>query len=303
LPQARQIERRAGAGIDQLRQGVEEAARSVLGDEAESLRLARQQLDELIKQANGDQTARAGQGQRQPGDANQPMDEAERQRQANAQPGSRGQQPQEGEQRAQAGTERSQDGAAANPQSEMLSPPAPTAGRNPQSDRSGQGQRGQANAGDRQADRRGRGGTPSNRGQEPAPAQAGDARDTNTSDGRGGTGPRGPFADETYRGWSDRLRDVEDMLPQRDLREDLARVWDNVRTLRAESKRHGKEPQWDLVQTQVIKPLTELRERVSEKLAQLESKETMVPIDRDPVPERFTELVKTYFENLGQGAR
>ncbi len=310
LPQAQQIERRAGEGIDQLRKGVEEAARNVLGDEAESLRLARQQLDELIKQANGDQAARAGQRGQQPGDANRPTDAAERQQQANAQSGNRGQRPQEGEQRAQDGAERAQDSTAANPQSAI---------RNPQSDRSGQAQqggsprdgtrpqgsetqRGQANAGDRQADRQGRGRDPraesvplSNRGQ--------DARDTNTSDGWGGTGPRGPLTDETYRDWSDRLRDVEDMLPQRDLREELARVWDNARTIRAESKRHGKEPQWDLVQSQVIKPLTELRERVSERLAQLQSNEAMVPIDRDPVPDRFTELVKTYFENLGQGAR
>jgi hypothetical protein len=303
LPQARQIERRASEGIDQLRKGVEEAARNVLGDEAESLRLARQQLDELIKQANGDQAARAGRSGQQPGDANRPMGAAERQRQANAQSGNRGQQAQDGEQRAQDGTERAQDGAAANPQSERPGQAQqgglPRDGTRPQGS---QAQRGQANAGDRQADRQGRGGDPrvegvppSNRGQ--------DARDTNTSDGWGSTGPRGPFTDETYRDWSDRLRDVEDMLPQRDLREELARVWDSARTIRAESKRHGKEPQWDLVQTQVIKPLTELRQRVSERLAQLQSNEAMVPIDRDPVPDRFTELVKTYFENLGQGAR
>ncbi|MCL5281754.1 MAG: hypothetical protein M1376_17790, partial [Planctomycetes bacterium] len=303
LPQAQQIERRAGAGIDQLRKGVEQAAQSVLGDEAESLRLARQQLDELIKQANGDPAARADRGQRQPGDTNQPMDAAERQRQANTQSGNQGQQAQEGEQRAQDGTERAQDGSAANPQSgrsdQARQGGSPRDGTQPQGS---EGQRDQANAGDRQADRRGRGGQrrvegvpPSNRGQ--------DARDTNTSDGWGSTGPRGSFTDETFRDWSDRLRDVEDMLPQRNLREELARVWDNARTIRVESKRHGKEPQWDLVQTRVIRPLTELRERVSERLAQLQSTEAMVPIDRDPVPDRFTELVKTYFENLGQGAR
>jgi len=293
LPQAQQIERRAGEGIDQLRKGVEEAARNVLGDEAESLRLARQQLDELIKQANGDPAARAGRAGQQAPDANRPTDASERQRQANAQSGDRGQQPQDGQQQAQDGTERAQDGAAANPQSAI---------RNPQAGRSGQGQRGQANAADRQAGRRGRGGEP--RGEGVPPSNRGqDARDTNTADGWGSTGPRGPFTDETYRDWSDRLRDVGDMLPQRDLREELARVWDDARTIRAESKRHGKEPQWDLVQAQVIKPLTELRERVSERLAQLESNEAIVPIDRDPVPDRFTELVKTYFENLGQGAR
>ncbi len=186
LPQAQQIERRASEGIDQLRKGVEEAARNVLGDEAESLRLARQQLDELIKQANGDQAARAGRGQRRPGESNEPTDPASRQEQANAQSGNRGQQAQDGEQRAQDGTERAQDGAAANPQSAI---------RNPQSNRSGQaqqggsprdgtqpqgseGQRGQANAGDRQTDRQGRGGErvtlDSNRGAQ-------------TSDGWGGT--------------------------------------------------------------------------------------------------------------------
>jgi hypothetical protein len=295
LPQAQQIERRASEGIDQLRKGVEEAARSVLGDEAESLRLARQQLDELIKQANGEQGARAGQGQRQPGDSNEPTDAASRQEQANARSGNRGQQPQEGQQRAQDGTEGAQDDTAANPQSDRSGQAqqggSPRDGTQPQGS---EGQRGQANAGDRQRDRRGRGGErvtlDANRGAE-------------TSDRWGGTGPRGPFTDETFRDWSDRLRDVEDMLPQRDLRENLARVWDNARTIRVESKRHGQEPQWDLVQTQVIKPLTELRERVSERLAQLQSDEAMVPIDRDPVPDRFTELVKTYFENLGQGAR
>ena len=67
-----------------------------------------------------------------------------------------------------------------------------------------------------------------------------------------------------------------------------------------EFKRHGKEPQWDLVQSQIMEPLVELRQRVSEKLAQLQSDEALVPIDRDPVPDRFAEMVRSYFENLGQ---
>ena len=78
---------------------------------------------------------------------------------------------------------------------------------------------------------------------------------------------------------------------------------DRARDMRAEFTRHGKEPQWDLVQTQIIDPLTELRQRVSEKLAQLQSEDTLAPIDRDPVPDRFSERVRTYFENLGQGDR
>jgi hypothetical protein len=299
LPQAQQIERRAGQGIDQLRQGVEEAARNILGDDAESLRLARQQLDELIKQANSEQSARAGQGRQRPGDSNEPTDSAARQQQAKAQSGSRGD-PQERQPTDRQGT----------PQESQQSQQAQQGGspREGGQQQGSEGRRGRAQANDRQRDPQGRGGDPraegvppSNRGRELAPAQAGDARDTNAADGWGRTGPRGPFTDETFRDWSDRLRDVEEMLPARDLREELARVWDNARTIRAESQRHGKEPQWDLVQTQVIKPLTELRQHVSERLAQLQSKEALVPIDRDPVPERFTDLVRTYFENLGQG--
>jgi len=286
LPQARQVERRAGEGIDQLRKGVEEAARNVLGDDAESLRQARQQLDELIKQANGQNRRTEDRGQRT---------EDGRQRSEN-----RGQQAQDSQQttpdgqpQAENGTERAQDAAAANPQS---------ANRNPESDRSGQARRGgsrrdgaqpqdsqsrqaRTNRGGRQEDPQGRGGNPA------APDQWDQAAD------------RGPFTDENYGPWSDRLRDVQEMLPQQDLREQMARIWDSVRAIRADSKRHGKEPQWDLVQTQVIKPLTELRQQVSERLAQLQPNGALVPIDRDPVPDRFTELVRAYFENLGQGER
>jgi hypothetical protein len=63
--------------------------------------------------------------------------------------------------------------------------------------------------------------------------------------------------------------------------------------------RHGKKPQWDIVRQQITNPLTELRRQLSDKLVQLESSHAMVPIDRDPVPGRFTEAVRKYFENLG----
>ena len=174
--------------------------------------------------------------------------------------------------------------------------------RSPKSNRSGQAQRGGSRrdgAQPRDSQSRQARGDPGSRREDPQ--------------GRSGVpvGPeqwdqaaaRGPFNDENYGPWADRLRDVQEVLPQQDLRDEMARIWDSVRSIRADSKRHGKEPQWDLVQTQVVKPLTEVRERVSERLAQLQSKEAMVPIDRDPVPDRYSELVRTYFENLGQGER
>jgi hypothetical protein len=94
---------------------------------------------------------------------------------------------------------------------------------------------------------------------------------------------------------------VEEMLDERDLRNEAARIRDRARSIRSEFTRHGKEPQWDIVKQQITNPLTELRKHLSDKLAQLQSDEALVPIDRDPVPGRFAELVRRYYENLGGG--
>ena len=91
------------------------------------------------------------------------------------------------------------------------------------------------------------------------------------------------------------------MLTEREMRDEAARIRDRARSIRAEFVRHGNKPQWDLVRQQIMNPLTELRKHLSDKLAQLQSDEALVPIDRDPVPGRFAELVRRYYENLGGG--
>ncbi len=277
LPQAQEIERRAGKGIENIRQGVEEAAGNVLGDEAESLRLARQQLDELIRQVD-EEAARAG--RQRSGDPNEPADSAANQQSARADAG------------AQSGAdgERGDRQSANQPQEGGASANAPTSGDSPadsdpnsarQQDSPRSGSRRQlANAGGR-AETSGWGGNQSGQWDR--------------------IDPNGPFTGRDFRQWSDRLRDVEEMLTERELRDEAARVRDRARSIRAEFKRHGKEPQWDLVQQQITNPLTELRKHLSDKLAQLQSDEALVPIDRDPVPSRFAELVRRYYENLGGG--
>jgi hypothetical protein len=90
------------------------------------------------------------------------------------------------------------------------------------------------------------------------------------------------------------------MLGEPDLRNEAARVRDRARTVRAEFVRHGMEPQWDLVRTQIMQPLDELRQDLADRLAQLETDRSLVPIDRDPVPDRYTEQVRRYFETLGE---
>jgi hypothetical protein len=113
----------------------------------------------------------------------------------------------------------------------------------------------------------------------------------------------GPLTGENFVEWSDQLRSVEEMLDDPDLRADAARIREVAKGMRAEFKRHSVEPKWDIVRSQIRAPLAELRNRVTEELARREKKDVLVPIDRDPVPVKFTEQVRKYYEELGRSSR
>ena len=100
--------------------------------------------------------------------------------------------------------------------------------------------------------------------------------------------------------WSDRLRNVEEMLDSQQLRREVAEIREAAKVVRSEFKREGAQPKWDIVKSQISKPLAELRNRVSEELARRESKESLVPIDRDPVPVKYSDRVRRYYEELGR---
>ncbi len=110
----------------------------------------------------------------------------------------------------------------------------------------------------------------------------------------------GPLTGGNYTQWSEQLRDVEDMLDFPDLRTQMSQVRERAQTMRAEFKQQRRAPKWDLVQTQIAQPLIEVRQRVEEELARREAKEALVPLDRDPVPSRYSELVRRYYEQLGK---
>lgn len=99
--------------------------------------------------------------------------------------------------------------------------------------------------------------------------------------------------------WSERLRDVEEMIDTPELRNEVARVRERAREMRNELKRHSKNPQWPIVKSQIATPLAELRNRVAEELARREKSDSLVPIDRDPVPGKYSDLVRRYYEKLG----
>ena len=108
---------------------------------------------------------------------------------------------------------------------------------------------------------------------------------------------------ERFVEWSDQLRSVEEMLDDPRLRAEAARIRELAKGVRAEFKRHSLEPKWDIVRSQIRAPLAELRNRVTEELARRDVKNALVPIDRDPVPVKFNEQVRKYYEVLGRSAQ
>ena len=105
---------------------------------------------------------------------------------------------------------------------------------------------------------------------------------------------------EDFRDWSDRMRDIEEMLDDPDLRAEAARIRDLARSVRRDYKRHSKEPDWELVDEKIAVPLAELARRIADEVRRRRADDRLVPIDRDPVPPEFEEAVRRYYERLGR---
>ena len=72
-------------------------------------------------------------------------------------------------------------------------------------------------------------------------------------------GRGGPIRGEGFRQWTDRMRDVEELLDNPEMRAEAARLRDRVRGEREEYKRHSKEPDWKKLKDLVAEPMNELR--------------------------------------------
>jgi hypothetical protein len=80
----------------------------------------------------------------------------------------------------------------------------------------------------------------------------------------------------------------------------VASARERARVLRLEAGRELKKPDWAVVELEILKPLVEVRRQVLDELRRRSSDEPLAPIDRDPVPARYSELVRRYYENLGK---
>jgi hypothetical protein len=111
----------------------------------------------------------------------------------------------------------------------------------------------------------------------------------------------GPITGEDYEAWSDRLAAIEEMLPQDDLRNSVGQVRDDARSMRIDFRRDNQPPEAATINQKITEPLIELRQRLSEEIAKLNRENPVAPIDRDPVPSEFRDLVRRYYEELGAG--
>ena len=277
-PLAQEIEKLAQKRIDRISTNIQAAAESILGDDLQALRSAERELEELSNQlgrdvaANrrGSQPSQDGAGE--PGEQQPGSDERQ-----NGEPGEG-----QGErQLAQANGEQAQPGQQGQPGQ-----------RGQRGNQPGQGQPGQAS---QPSESQGQGG---NRGGGDGGGQYSLARGGGGSAGGPEEGS-GIFSGEGYVNWADRLRNVEEMVDDPALRQQVSSVRDRAREVRIDTKRHSKPPQWDLVQSNILRPMEALRDQIREELARRQSPDNMIAIDRDPVPGRYSELVRRYYERLG----
>jgi hypothetical protein len=109
----------------------------------------------------------------------------------------------------------------------------------------------------------------------------------------------GPLTGGDYVNWADRMRDVEQVLDPPDLRYQLATVRERASVLRGQYRQSGRAPDEKVVREQLIVPMTQVRVWLQEEIARQQNANSLVPLDRDPVPDNYSELVRKYYEKLG----
>jgi hypothetical protein len=115
-----------------------------------------------------------------------------------------------------------------------------------------------------------------------------------TSDATGPITGNNSFAD-----WADRLRTVQNLLDDPAQRQQVADALAQAQDLRSNYIRHSQLPQWDLVTNNIISPLSKVSDALRQQLLRDEQPDSLQPVDQDPVPDKYADSVKRYYEALG----
>jgi len=251
--------------MENLQKGVEQAAESVLGNEAEALKFAERELGDLSEALKNEKAEATGEPREtQKPDQQTPQQQAKK-GQSN-QPGKKSSNASK-QQANSKGNSKSGRSQQPNEQTQSGTPP------------------GQPNQQARE------------QGNQSKPGPASFLEQDFSRNERGNN----PITGGNNREWTDRLRDVEEAVDLPGVRARVAQVREDIRKMNSEFRRHSKEPEWNLMETKILQPLDEIRRQVAEELAKRESDKALVPIDRDPVPGKYSDLVRRYYERLGKG--
>jgi hypothetical protein len=308
-PEAQRLQQQVAEGTSELRRDLEKAADSVLGNEAKALERALnelERLDESLQSELAQNSANTPPAPGNPGessDANDPEARSSEQAQSGSQAMSEQREPQEeaGQQRqGEAQREPGRENQQPTPSESQAGTPPSTEGQ-PSEAQQGGPQQGQPQPGQSPSEQP----SPGGRGQAGEATQRGgmlDQLSNEASAPAAGSAIAAPIAGGGFREFSDGLRDVEEMIGDPTLRSEAAVIRDRARQMRSEMRRHASEPQWELVESMIAKPLRELKMKVSEELLRRTAdRAEPVPIDRDPVPDEYSNAVKRYYESLGSG--
>ena len=313
--------------FDELQQNVEQAASSILGDEATSLRFAQEELDSLSRdlQADNDEQegARPGQEEDQRGYGLQNLDSNEEnpgQKIADAgEPGSSQQRRPENKQPSQQPSDQpgQQLGSGQEPRQSLAQQPTESQRQQLEQSPGGEaGEQGQQPGQSGQSVAQQPNSNQPRQGQQPG-SQGGGSPTGGRGGGDGGSDiasalddflsefsrnpeNESPLTGRGFNDWAERLRTVEELVDQPDIRQRLSQAREEAERVRAEFRRHGSEPKWGVVNDGIIAPLKDARTWVAQELARYEDPNALQPIDRDPVPRAYQESVRKYYESLGE---
>ena len=334
-PQALEIQQAAQEGISQLRQEIDEASESVLGDPTESLRRALGELGEISEQLNDEiqrndphreQEERSASGRSdedQNVGSNSRSDDMDRERTEPERQNGAGQEPRENSQPvsdSQRGSrdsaqdrsdERQASNATKQPSNDVErsdeSVSKNDSNRQPQQDSEASQQQSadsqDAQRGDQSSERQSsqqdsrspqqasqnqsltdgqrdgqqrdgqqRDGVSENQMAQPRDGQQSERQDNGSNNSSPSAidqiandtrqGAVAPLTGDGYRQWSDRLRDIEEMVDDPQLRSQAIQIREAAREIRIDFKRHSKSPEWNMVRDVIARPLEELKQQV-----------------------------------------
>jgi hypothetical protein len=306
LSQAAGPEKTARQNIGELRQRVEHAAESILGNETEALRYAQKELDDLSAQVEKD--AADASATNNFGQATNAATGSGNSNGQNA--NATGQNPSAKSRAASAtGQNANATGQKVNAGSESANASAQN-GKTPGRDGNGAVQNGNG-TGQQEAsgaaDASGNGNGENSGGMDRLRQMVQQLGGASTGGGGGGGGAHGvggrngPVTGNDYSSWTERVRDVEQVLEAPDMRNQLAAARERIGAFRADFRRTGQKPDPQAVRAQVLQPMTEVRAWLHDELARREDANSLVPLDHDPVPDAYSDLVRQYYEKLGGG--